>query len=201
MNVRENVAKLAALVIVGVFVVGVLVLVPGRDATTPTSSSSPISGIGASPTQVALGATPVATLPPEVNPQHLNLPADAVIQTVPQIQDLTTRWAKQIGATHPQVAQVRLETIKTAMETAQRQIGQPPSGALMAQPGTDPATPVWRILLDGDTFALPGCPAPASPATPDNCGTTTSVQFVVDPMTGDAIRDTFGVQPMTTATP
>lgn len=162
------------------------------DLPTPAVPSSSIawSNVASRPTAAA-----------EVNPEHLTLPSEASIQTAQQVVDLATRWATQVGATHPQVEEIRLETIKTAMETTLVRLGQPTSLAMVGQPGVDPMKPVWRILLGGDNFALPSCPAPVSTATPDNCGTSTSIEFVIDPMSGDAIQDTYGVQPVATATP
>lgn len=201
MKTRRQFAELLAVLVIAMLIIGGAIFISQRSAT-PQAGPGAIGALSTAPTVTGgVGATPSPSIPSNVNPEHLTLPAGASIQSVQQVVDLATKWAGQIGATHPQVEQIRLETIKTAMVTTQAQLGQPTASALAAQSGVDPAKPVWRILLGGDQFALPSCPAPASTATPDNCGTSTSVQFIIDPLSGDAIRDTFGVQPLATATP
>lgn len=160
---------------------------------------SPAPSVAVEPTLHPLeDATP--TISTQVNPSGLTIPAGAKLATEAQVISFASNWAKQDGAVKPELVELRLETLQTALETTDKQIGTDPRGAMSAQKPTDAKKPVWRVLFNG-TVRIPSCPVPDNAATPDDCGTTSSVEYVIDPMDASEYSATYGARPLPSATP
>lgn len=173
-----------------------------------TTATSPSGGVGAQPipaTPARFMSTPelstpqptAAAIPDDVNPERLTLPPDAKLRTVDQAVDLARQWAKQESTTEPRLILVRLETLNGALASHELQANTHPS---VQVPGEEGQRPVWRVVFAG-TFFIPSCPAPVNSATPDNCGVTSSVRYVIDAVTAQDYSKTYGVIAIPSATP
>lgn len=201
--------KRLILLLVVLAVIPIALLLIGLAVWTTATSSS--GGVGAQPipaTPARFMSTPelstprptVATIPDAVNPEGLTLPPGAKLATVSQAVDLARGWAKQESAKEPRLVLVRLETFKDAMQSHELQANTHPSTAESDRGDHERQRPVWRILF-ARTFFIPSCPAPVNPATPDNCGVTSSVKYVIDAVTANDYSTTYGVIAIPTATP
>jgi len=135
------------------------------------------------------------SVPPvsEVNPAGLVLPSDGKVPTAQDALNLALTWAKWTGATRPQLVELKLETLKAAMDETDQRTNQPVGSSMAAFQKADPGKPVWRVVFGGDTLLTPRCPPTDAMSTPVACPTTRSVQFVTNPVTGGALRKTFGI--------
>lgn len=204
--------KRLILILVALAVIPIVILLVGLTLwTTMWSTSSTSGGTGGAPipaTSVPMPSTPstmmpqptVTAIPIENNPEHLKLPPDAKLQTVDQAVDLARLWARQDSSTEPRLVFVQLDTLKIALDSHEIQADPHPSTPAQGHSGDEGRRPVWRIVFAG-TFFIPSCPAPVNSATPDNCGVTSSVRYVIDAVIALDYSKTYGAIAIPSATP
>jgi hypothetical protein len=113
---------------------------------------------------------------------EVSLDSDAAIYEPSDAAATSVDLAKNyLQATEPRVTSVELLRLEDALIAAQEVMNEP---AELAMAGVDPSDAdiaVWRVVMEGETFHIPRCPAPIGEQDEvgpgDGCGSSTAAIY------------------------